>query len=48
MYFFSGTRVAYSIFGQTHSLSGEPEGDVVMEAIGIGSRCLDLQEDILE
>ncbi|MCL4120383.1 UNVERIFIED_CONTAM: hypothetical protein GTU68_024146, partial [Idotea baltica] len=43
----SGVRVAYSILGQTISLSGEPEGDVMVEAIGTGEKCLGLQEEAL-
>ncbi|KAB7494239.1 Nodal modulator 1 [Armadillidium nasatum] len=42
-----GVRVAYSIFGHTTSLSGEPESDVMVEALGIGSHCSGLQEEAL-
>lgn len=41
----SGIRIAYSIYGQTASLSGEPETDVVVEAVGQGSECEQYQEE---
>lgn len=37
--------MAYSIYGQTASLSGEPETDVVVEAVGKGSECEQYQEE---
>ncbi|KAK7072547.1 hypothetical protein SK128_022649 [Halocaridina rubra] len=41
----SGVRVAYSVFGQTVSLSGEPETDVVVEAVGKDGDCTQYQEE---
>nr|XP_053652590.1 nodal modulator 3-like [Cherax quadricarinatus] len=41
----SGSRVAYSVYGQTVSLIGEPESNVVVEAVGKGSDCEQYQEE---
>ena len=41
----SGSRVAYSVFGQTVSLSGEHETEVTVETVGIGEGCSQYQEE---
>ncbi|KAG7157860.1 Nodal modulator 3-like, partial [Homarus americanus] len=41
----SGSRVAYSVYGQTVSLIGEPESNVVVEAVGKGHDCKQYQEE---
>lgn len=41
----SGLRVAYSVYGHTVSLSGEPETEVVVEAVGQGPECDQYQEE---
>jgi hypothetical protein len=41
----SGRRVAFSCIGSVVSLSGEPEGAVALEAVGIGGPCKDQQEE---
>lgn len=43
----SGSRVAYSVYGHTVSLSGEPETDVVVEAVGKGPECDQYQEEAM-
>lgn len=43
--FHSGSRVAYSVYGHTVSLSGEPETEVVVEAVGQGPECDQYQEE---
>jgi hypothetical protein len=46
-YFSSGKRVAFSCFGIVTSLSGEPEGGVIIEAIGTGDACKNQQEEAI-
>nr|XP_045584151.1 nodal modulator 3-like isoform X1 [Procambarus clarkii] len=41
----SGSRVAYSVYGQTVSLIGEPESNVVVEAVGKSLECEQYQEE---
>lgn len=41
----SGSRVAYSVYGQTVSLSGEAEVEVVVEAVGKDDDCIQYQEE---
>uniref|UniRef100_A0A0P4W9J4 SD-repeat containing protein B domain-containing protein n=1 Tax=Scylla olivacea TaxID=85551 RepID=A0A0P4W9J4_SCYOL len=42
-----GSRVAYSVYGHTVSLSGEAETDVVVEAVGQGPECDQYQEEAM-
>lgn len=39
--------MAYSVYGHTVSLSGEPETDVVVEAVGKGPECDQYQEEAM-
>ena len=45
--FCRGSRVAYSVYGHTVSLSGEAETDVVVEAVGQGPECDQYQEEAM-
>ncbi|KAK3877987.1 hypothetical protein Pcinc_017343 [Petrolisthes cinctipes] len=40
-----GVRVAYSVYGQAVSLSGEAESEVVVEVVGLGPECQHYQEE---
>ena len=43
----SGIRVAYSALGKVTSLTGVPEGEVAVEAVGQGPDCAEYQEEAL-